>query len=98
MTNLTTFLDPGNISNAGDLLPYTNTVTNNSFGLLFLAGMWIIMFIAMKNFPTSQAFSAASFLCFILGIFFYIAEMISPYILIVFAIMSIGSFMATKKD
>jgi hypothetical protein len=54
---------PTNISGIGDLALYTNSVTNNMYGNMFLIAFCLVVFITIKaQYTTDRAFITTTFL------------------------------------
>lgn len=50
------------------LFEYVQKISDGWFFLMILLGIFIIVFISLKNYSSSRAFAGASFLCMILSI------------------------------
>lgn len=77
LTNMTT-------GNPLTMAQAANTVSSGWLGILLVIACFVILLIAMKNFPMAVAFSASSFITFIWTLGLYMAEvMTSMYVLII---------------
>ena len=54
------------------------TATNGLFWPVILLVVWIISFLALKQYSTSRAWTFASFFCSVLGILLAVMDYISP--------------------
>lgn len=61
---MTIFSDP-NPSNLLDLFVYANTITGNLFWLIMMAVVWIVAYMNLRQYRTSAAMAAASFITLI---------------------------------
>jgi len=82
---------PGNISNIGELIEYENAETGNFLVLMILIALYVIIFVALKNFPTEHAFSVASIITGLVSVYFYIGGWVDIWYVEVFVVlMAIG--------
>ena len=51
-----------------DLFSYGNTVTNSMFGNVFILAVFLVSFIAMKNYGAEKAFLGSSVFCFMVAL------------------------------
>jgi len=78
----------------GNLIQYTNEVTNNMFANMFLLGIWVIIFMGFykaKDDPKG-AFAVAGYGTFVVGLLFWIGGWISTSI---FALAVGGTILGT---
>jgi uncharacterized membrane protein len=82
---------PANSTDVGgfyELFRYVNTVSGGNFALLaILLPIWVITFIAVKQYSTSRAWTSASFICMVLGMILSVLGLISSkfaYLMIIF--------------
>lgn len=68
-----TYNMPDNLTRFYEYPQYVNTITDGFFGILLLLVIFVIIFIATKNFKTSVAFALASFAAAFFSILFFIA-------------------------
>ena len=92
-----TYLEPSNITNIGEILPYINTVMDNMFGTALLFVLFFIFWISMKEYRTDRAFAAAAFISMPIAIFLFIMGLINTYILIIFVILTIVGYLSIKQ-
>jgi len=78
-----------NVTNFTRLFQYTNHVTGDAFATLICLGVWVVAFIALKNYKTAKALSASSFLATLVTMLFYVLEMVSYYLVVVFVTLTI---------
>lgn len=86
-----TYFNMTNITGSGDLLDIVKAVnrdiTGGAYGVFFLIGMWIIMFVSFKTrYFAKQSFAAASFVTMIMSFLFSAVDLI-PDILIFLPIL-----------
>lgn len=91
------YLEPSNITNIGQILPYINTVMDNIFGSVLLVVLFFIFWISLKDYRTDRAFAAAAFVIMPIAIFFFIMGLINTYILIIFVIITIIGYLSIKQ-
>ena len=88
------WLYPGdftNVSNFTSTLQYANYASGGSLGSLICLGLFIIVFISLKNYSTQKALPAASFITSIVCIFMFILNMITYYVLMIFVFLTVVS-------
>lgn len=88
---MTYYPQPENVSTPVDMFAYANTVTTDLFGIFILTGLWLIIFMAQKNYPTPKAFASASFTTAIASYFMFIMELIPVQAVLTTSVMVIGS-------
>lgn len=66
-----------NVTGILSYFEYVQKVSGDWFFLMILFAIFIIMFVALKNYSSSKAFASASFLCMILSIMMGILGFIS---------------------
>jgi len=71
---------PSNITKLVDLAVWTNSVTTGFFWPLILFGLFIILFMSFKQYPTERAFAASSFITMLIAIMLGIIGLVSAYI------------------
>lgn len=86
-----TYFNMTNITGSGNLLDVVRAVnrdlTGGAYGIFFLIGMWIIMFVSFKTrYLAKQSFAAASFVTMIMSFLFSAVDLI-PDILIFLPIL-----------
>lgn len=70
-----------------ELARYTNTVSGGALFPMLLMAVWMIVFIATKQFSGSKAFTYASFVCAILSIPLALLELLNPRFMYAFGIL-----------
>jgi hypothetical protein len=73
---------PENISRVGEFLRWENSVTNNWMGNVLVLVVFVVFFIAMKNYPTKSALAMSSFISMIISVFLYTLGMVHPLIVL----------------
>lgn len=81
-----------------ELARYTNDVAGGLVFPFILLIIWVIVFIATKQFNTSKAFTYASFMCSILAVPLAILELINPKFLYVFGILLASGIVWLKLE
>lgn len=56
------FNAPSNVTGFADLAVYMNQVTQDWFWNLMIIALFVISFIALKNYPSEKAFAGASYI------------------------------------
>ena len=85
------YYTPANSTDVGgfyELFRYVNTVSGGNFALLaFMLPLWVITFVAVKQYSTSRAWTTASFICMAVGMILSVLGLLSPkftYLMIIF--------------
>lgn len=81
--------DNPNITNMTAWMQYNNTVTDNWFGLAILIVFFIVMFLALKNYSTEQAFATASFASAIVAVLLRVVGLVGDNVVIGMAILAV---------
>jgi len=63
--NTTGFANASNLTGFVDIINYANVATGYIVGDTLLIGVFVVTFLALKNYPTERAFTTASFLTFL---------------------------------
>ena len=97
--NFTRFAD-FNASQPADLMVHSNAITYDFFGVIFLFMIGTMIFIATKNYPTSQSLSFACFVMLIVGTLMASMGALSTGIITLIALATMVSvgMMYWKKD
>lgn len=90
MTN-TTYYPMPNASTPVEMMQYANSLTNELFGIFILVGLWWIIFISQKNYPTPRAFATASFTSAIASYFLFLMDMVPVIAIFATTVMVIVS-------
>jgi hypothetical protein len=75
--------DPQNVTGMVTFLQWLNYLTNDLFGIVFLAMMLLVLFFAMKSFDTERALASSAFITALIGILFGVIGIVSDTIVIV---------------
>jgi hypothetical protein len=82
-----------------ELFKFTsNNATNGLFWPIMLLVIWVVSFLAFKNYSTSRAWTFASFFCSILGIFLAVMDYISPKWMYLTIVMTVVGFVWLKLE
>ncbi|MFA6074083.1 MAG: hypothetical protein WC758_08250 [Candidatus Woesearchaeota archaeon] len=73
-------------------------VTGGLFWVVMLSVIWIIAFMALKQYSTSRAFTFASFFCSIMGIFLAVLDLINPKYMYLTIFMTLIGFVWLKFE
>lgn len=77
MTNATYYPGPENATTPVKMLQYINSdLTGGMFGVFTLVGLFMIMFLMQKNYPTDRAFTSSAFTTAIASYFLFILELV----------------------
>lgn len=79
---------PTNVTNFVTWMQYNNTVTDNMFGIGILVMLFIVVFIAFKQYETEQAFASACFISLIASIMLRVVGLVGSNVVLVFVILS----------
>ena len=67
-------------------------VTSGLFFPVIMLVLWTVMFVSMKQYSTSRAFTASSFICMILSILLSVAGLLAPrYMYMCIVLVAIGA-------
>ena len=80
----------GNITSSFDFFSWINTSVNNFFFVGIITAIYFIMLIKMmyNSQNTSQAFTAASFICMILTVLLRVADLVNTSFMVIFIILT----------
>jgi len=81
-----------------EIFRYTNTLSEGLLSVSFMFLLWIIIFVATKNYSTSRAFTMASFVSFILSMVLSVIDLISPKIMYLFLFMLASGVLWMKLE
>lgn len=81
-----------------EIYKYANTISEGILSVSFIFVIWIIIFVATKNYSTSRAFTFASFICFILGLILTVIDLLSPKIMYLFLFLLAGGAVWIKLE
>lgn len=81
-----------NITRPYEIVTYSQTVTNEFFGPMILLAIFVIAFIAMKNYKTTAALTGAAFVTFIISVLFWMIGIAHQNLVIVILLGLIGCF------
>lgn len=83
---------PENVTGMLSLFSYANSVTNGWFASIILFAVFMVAFLAQKQYVTHRAFATSMFLTTIIAIIFKTLDLISTQVLIASMIGLIGAF------
>ena len=92
------YSNPDNITSFYSTLYYVNDATGQMLFPLILLAIFLVAFIASKNYDTPRAMMFASFISMIAGMGFAFLGLISLQILVLTIIASIFSFLYSWKN
>lgn len=67
---------------------YVNNVSDGGFFLVLTLVIWIITFIATKQYSSDRAFTYASFVCMVLSILLGVMNLINPQFMYLFMVLT----------
>jgi len=76
------YTNPENITRIYEFIQWENEITNSMMGNMIVFAIFIILFIAMKRFPTKSAFAAASFISMIIAVFLRVLGIVHPLVVL----------------
>ena len=79
------YTDP-NITGFYDMMVYFNSTTNDMFGAGLMISLYVIMMLVFSRYGIKQAFSASSFIMFVLSAVLRATALISDVLVVFFAI------------
>ena len=88
-----TFPEP-NITRSYELLTYANTVTGGVFGAVVVLSTFIIAYVAMKDYRSTAAFAASSFITCLVAILMRILGALQDDILFITIFLAVGGVAA----
>lgn len=91
MNNTTYYPGPENVTTPVDMLQYTNSLTEDLFGAFILVGLWMVIFLAQKDYPTEKAFTSASFTTAIASYFLLIMDLVPVTVVLIATILTVVS-------
>ena len=74
------------------------TATDGLFWPVMLWVIWIVAFLALKNYSTSRAWTFASFFCAFLGIIMAVLDYMSPRWMYMFIFLTLIGFVWLKLE
>lgn len=94
------YTPPNNNDTLGiyEIFRYANNVSEGIFFTAISFVVWIIIFVATKNFSTSRAFTMASFISFILTMVLSVIDLITPRIMYLFLFMTAAGALWIKLE
>ena len=81
-----------------EIFGYIGSVTGGLFWPIMLFVVWIIAFMALKQYSTSRAWTFASFFCGVLGIFLAVLDYMSPRWMYLFVFLTLVGFVWLKLE
>lgn len=84
-----TFPDP-NITRPYEMVTYVNTVTDNYFGPVVLLIIFIVAFMALKNYKTSTTFATSIFITTLFALLFRAAGWVGDPVVIGMILASVA--------
>jgi len=83
------YTPPGKNDTQGffELTKYVSSVTDGLLFPIILMVIWVVVFIATKQFSSSRAFTYAAFICTVLAIPLAVFEMLNPRYMYLFIVL-----------
>ena len=88
----------GNNATVVDLMRWSHSTTDNMFGPVIVGVIFVVFFISMKNYPTPQAFGAASFIAAISSYMMYVLGLVDSYVVLLTTLSTAYAIYALVKD
>lgn len=79
---------PSNATRFYQLWEFSNTATQNWFGIAVLIMFWVVAFFGTKNYDTPRAFAFASTITMMVAILLRAANLVNGFAVMVFVIMA----------
>lgn len=99
MNNTWTPYAYANISGAYDALAYGNTVTSGAFGAGLMLGIWVVMFVVLRQGGRDEAaFAAASFIGALMAALLRGTSQLSDPLMVLFIMMTLGGAFLLWRD
>jgi len=80
-----------NITRPYELITYANTLTDNIFGVVMILMIFIVSFIAMKDYPTKSAFASSCFITTLLAILLRVMGALADMYVFLCIFMTLGA-------
>lgn len=81
-----------------EIFRYVNNTSEGYFFMAMTFVIWVIIFVAMKSYSTSRAFTFASFVSFILTMVLSVIGLIAPKITYLFIFLLAGGILWMKLE
>ena len=91
-------LTAGDASGIYELLRYVNNVTDSLFFPMILGIIFVVTFTAGKQFSNSRAFAFASFLCLVLSVPLGVMNLVAPFYMYLFVVLTAGAAIWLKLE
>ena len=94
------YITPNANDTAGiyEFFRFITTVTDGFFFAGIMVVIWVVTFIATKQFSTSRAFTYTSFICFILSMILVVIDLLAPKYMYLFIILAAAGAMWIKLE
>mgnify|MGYP003148978978 CR=1 FL=1 len=83
-----------NMTQPFEIMTYANTTTNGLFGVLVILGVFMVSFVALKNYKTGSAFAASTFITVILAWTLRILEVVPDWLFYITIFASVAGLAA----
>ena len=88
-----------NVTGMLQLFTYANNITNNWLGAGILLAVWVISFVAMKQFRVERAMAASTFMVSIIGILLRMLGFVTDKIVILSVLaLAVSVFWLFKRE
>jgi len=77
---------------------YVNTLTEGLFFPMIMLVVWVIIFIASKQYDTPRAWTAASLICSFLSVPLAVGGLVAPWVMYMFFVLSAGGVLWLKLE
>jgi len=86
------------IEGVGNLLQYTNVISNGYIGMIVVFLMFLVSLLSMMAFGVKKALLASSFIAFIFSVYFLRLGMINPIVSFVLVFLMIVGALGSAKS
>lgn len=98
MVNHTILAGNENITTFEEMIIMGNTATGGFFAPVILLTIWLILFLSLSMYRGTEAWTAASFISFLISTVFWGMGILNPIAVALLALMTIaGAFYADKR-
>ena len=98
MVNYTILAGQENITTFEQMITVVNTMTGGLFAPIILVCIWLIIFLSLSVYRNIEAFTAASFITFIISAMFWAMGILNPAATMLLALMIIAGAFFTGKQ
>jgi len=98
MVNYSVIAGNENITTFEEMLEVANEITDGLFPITIIISLWIIIFLGLSAYRKIEAFTAASFITFIIASVFWGMNMLNPTAIAILVVMTVaGAYFQNKN-